>query len=100
LPQTQRRLTGLEREFTITDAAYTALLDKRIEAQIARVSSESDCKVIEPVRYMGITAPTPMKVLAVAIMLGLLIPLLYVLARVFFTDRINKFDEIISLSNP
>jgi tyrosine-protein kinase Etk/Wzc len=99
LPQTQRRLTGLEREFSITDAAYTALLDKRIEAQIARVSSESDCKVIEPVRYMGITAPNPMKTVALAIMLGLLFPLLYVLARFFLTDRINNIDEINSFSN-
>jgi tyrosine-protein kinase Etk/Wzc len=70
LPQTQRRLTGLEREFSITDAAYSALLDKRIEAQISRVSSESDCKIIEPVRYMGVTAPNPMKVLALAIIVG------------------------------
>jgi capsular exopolysaccharide synthesis family protein len=99
LPQTQRRLTGLEREFTITDAAYSALLDKRIEAQISRVSSESDCTVIEPVRYMGVTAPSPMKVLALALILGLLIPLLYILAKLFFTDKVNNIDEVNSLSH-
>jgi tyrosine-protein kinase Etk/Wzc len=99
LPQTQRRLTGLEREFSITDAAYTALLDKRIEAQIARVSSESDCKIIEPVRFLGITAPSPMKTMALAIMLGLLFPLLYILARIFLTDRISNVDEIQSLTH-
>ncbi len=99
LPQTQRQLTGLERQFNITDAAYTSLLDKRIEAQIARVSSESDCKIIEPVRYMGVTAPNPMMIIALAIMLGLLIPLLYILAKIFLTDKINNVDEISSFSN-
>jgi len=99
LPQTQRRLTGLEREYNITDAAYSALLEKRIEAQIARASKEPDCKIIEPVRYQGVTSPNPMSVFAIALILGLLFPLLYILARVFFTDKISNLDEVIRFSD-
>ncbi len=99
LPQAQRRLVGIEREFNITDAAYTALLNKRIEAQITRASNESDCEVIEPVRYQGVTAPSPPMSIALAIALGLLFPLLYVLAKLMFSDKISNLDEIKSLND-
>lgn len=99
LPQAQRRLVGIEREFNITDAAYTALLNKRIEAQITRASNESDCEVIEPVRYQGVTAPSPPMSIALAIALGLLLPLLYVLAKLMFSDKISNLDEIKSLND-
>jgi len=99
LPQTQRRLTGLERQFNITNAAYTALMDKRIEAQIARASNRPDCEIIEPVSFMGVTSPNPAKIIALAIAFGLLIPFLYVFAKVYFTDKIKNLDEIDSLSN-
>lgn len=99
LPQTQRRLTGLEREFNITDAAYTALLDKRIEAQIAMASNRPDCEIIEPVRYNGVISPNPLNVFAFAIMLGLLFPLLFIMAKVFLTDKIGNLEEIRSFNN-
>jgi len=94
LPQTQRRLTGLEREFSITDAAYTALLNKRIEAQITMASNESDVEIIEPVKFFGVIAPNPMKTLALAIIIALFFPLTYVVLKVLFTDKVETTDEI------
>jgi len=94
LPQTQRRLQGLERDFNITDAAYTTLLNKRIEAQIARASNEPDCEVIEPIKFNGVVAPNIKAVLALAIALGLMLPMLIILASYFLTDKIKNLDEI------
>lgn len=94
LPQTQRRLQGLERDFNITDAAYTTLLNKRIEAQIARASNEPDCEIIEPIKYNGVVSPNYKVTLALAIALGLMFPMVLILARYYLTDKINNVDEI------
>lgn len=94
LPQTQRRMTGLERDFNITDAAYTALLNKSIEAQIARASNESDIEIIEPVKYNGITSPNYRNIIAMAIAFGLMLPILVILTTLFLSDRIKNIDEI------
>jgi hypothetical protein len=57
LPQTQRQLLGIERKFKLTDAVYTSMLEKRVQAQIARASNVPDCDVIEPARYLSVAKP-------------------------------------------
>ena len=46
LPQTQRQLFGIERKFKLTDAVYTSLLEKRVQAQIAKASNVPDCEIL------------------------------------------------------
>lgn len=94
LPTTQRQLTGLEREFSINNQVYTSLLDKRIQAQIAKASNKSDCEIIEPVRFMEIASPSFKKIFAIALFLGLLIPSIYIMIRFFLSNKIRTKEEL------
>ena len=94
LPQTQRRLLGIEREFNLTQDVYTSLMEKRIQAQIARSSTLPDCIVIEPASYLAIKSPNRKLSLAMAMVLGLLIPSTYVFGRKFVIDKIEDKEDL------
>jgi tyrosine-protein kinase Etk/Wzc len=94
LPQTQRRLIGIERKFNLTEAVYTSLLEKRVQAQIAKASNTPDCEVLEPARYISIESPKPITLLAAALFFGLLLPASYVVGRKLLTEKISDPDEL------
>ncbi len=94
LPQTQRQLTGIERQFNINDAVYTSLLEKRIQAQIIKASNTSDCKIIEPPHSQGVASPNKLIIIILAIFFGFIIPTIYVLIKRFFSDRIHSIEEV------
>jgi len=94
LPRTQRKLLGIERKFKMTDAAYTSLLEKRIQAQIAKASNLPDAEIIEPPRFDAVASPNKMLIAFGSLFLGLFLPIIYVLLKNFFTDTISSKDEI------
>lgn len=96
LPKTERELIGLERQFKLNDEIYTFLLQKRAEAQIARASNAADYEIIEPAYYFRaklITAQSSMTYIF-AIFLGIALPLLVVLIRDFFNNKVTDLAEI------
>ena len=99
LPQTERRLIEIERRYNLNDAVYTFLLQKRAEAQIAKASNLPDSEIIEPAMYSHIAFPKKSFVYAVALLLGLLIPGLYIFLRNFFNVKIIEIDEISRMFN-
>ena len=99
LPQTQRQLIGIERQFNLTQDVYTSLMEKRIQAQIARSSTKPDCVVIEPARFIGVDSPSMMISLGMALFLGLLIPSTIVFGRKFFVDKIENAEDLTRLSH-
>ncbi len=94
LPQTQRQLVGLEREFNINDAVYTSLLDKRIQAQIIKASNLPDCEIIEPVRFVEVASPSAKKILVIAMFLGVMFPSIYIIIINFLSQRIRSREDI------
>jgi len=94
LPQTQRRLLGIERQFNITQDVFTSLMEKRIQAQIARSSTKPDCVVIEPARFTGVASPNMMISLAMALFLAFMFPSVFVFGRKFFMDKIEDKEDL------
>lgn len=94
LPQTQRRLLGIERQFNLTQDIYTSLMEKRIQAQIARSSTKPDCVVIEPAMFLDVDSPNQMMSLAIALFFSLLIPSTFVFGRKIFIDKIEDADDL------
>jgi tyrosine-protein kinase Etk/Wzc len=94
LPQAQRQLIGIERKFNLTEAVYTSLLEKRVQAQIAKASNVPDCEILEPARYMSVETPKRLYILIGALFLGVLFPASYITGRKIFSDKINDPDEI------
>ncbi|MBN2486826.1 MAG: polysaccharide biosynthesis tyrosine autokinase [Bacteroidales bacterium] len=94
LPETQRQLLELEREFQINDEVYSTLLNQRIQAKIMKASNRPDVEVIEPVRFFEMTAPSFKKIAAIAVFLGLLFPSLYIIIVNFLSPKIRTREEI------
>lgn len=99
LPQTQRQLIGLEREFNINDAVYTSLLDKRIQAEIIRASNLPDSEIIEPVRYVEVSSPSIKKVGIISLFLGLFFPGVFIIYVNFLTQKVRIIEELALFTN-
>jgi len=96
LPETQRVLFGIERKFKLIDATYTYLLQKRSEAQITRAANLSDNEVIDEARTTGLAPVFPKKSLnyMIALILGFVLPILYILGREYFNSAIISREDV------
>ena len=96
LPKTERQLVRIQRNFKINDAIYTFLLQKRSEAAIAKASNLPDNRVIDYARLESLTPISPKKGMAmmIGILLGLLLPSLYIFLRSFLLNRVESRSEI------
>ncbi len=94
LPGTQRQLLGIERRFNLSDAIYTSLLERRIQAQIIKASKLPDAKIIEPPRHMGVASPNRVIVLFLALFAGMLLPSGAIMGIRLITNRISNKDDI------
>lgn len=96
LPENERRLVNIERKFKLSDNMYNYLMEKRAEAGIAIASDQVDKHIVDEARVEGGGAIGPDKkvVLGGALFIGLLIPVLLILVRDFFNDKISNIDEL------
>ncbi|MBK6626149.1 MAG: polysaccharide biosynthesis tyrosine autokinase [Flavobacteriales bacterium] len=96
LPENERRLVNIERKFKLSDNLYNYLMEKRAEAGIAIASDQVDKSVVDDARMSGFgpVAPDKKTVLGGAMLLGLLLPLGFILIRDFLNDRIEHLDEL------
>lgn len=91
LPQKEQQMVNIQREFNLTNEIYTFLLEKRAETNISLASSIPDVQVIDIARpetasFVGLS---PMKILMIGSLLGLLIPLGFIMITNFFDNRIR-----------
>ncbi len=94
LPGTQRQLLGIERKFNLNDAVYTSLLEQRIQAQIIKASNLPDCEIIEPPQFMGIASPNNIIIYFLAIFVGAILPIGFILGKRLLGDRFIDANEI------
>lgn len=100
LPRTEREMIGMERQFKLNDAIYTFLLQKRAEAQIARASNAPDYEVIDNALYFraGVISPNTKMNFAIAGLLGLFLPFIFILARDFLNNKITDIKDVEMIS--
>lgn len=100
MPKTELQLRGIQRKFTLNDAIYTFLMQKRSEAQIARASSLPDYEVVDTavLAMSFVISPKSMLNYIIAIFLGLLFPTSYVLLRDFMNNKLSNPEEVEALS--
>ena len=97
LPQTERKLFKIERQFKLNDAIYTYLLQKRAEAQIARASNIPDNEVIDYANLNVVGSPiSPKKRLnyLIALFLGIIFPVGFVLFKELLNDKILEKKDV------
>lgn len=93
LPETQRNLVGYERNFRLHDATYIYLMEKRAEAQIAKIANLPDYEVFDYPSFAGVQSPKRMRILLFMIFLGLLIPTIFILIYETFFERFNDVED-------
>ncbi|MCH7412075.1 polysaccharide biosynthesis tyrosine autokinase [Belliella sp. R4-6] len=91
LPETERRLLGIQRQFTINENIYIYLLEKRAEAEITRASNISKHSILDYAKAeSGIVSPNHSRNMALGFSLGLTIPILLIFLKVFLNDKIEN----------
>ncbi|MDY0199923.1 MAG: polysaccharide biosynthesis tyrosine autokinase [Bacteroidales bacterium] len=88
LPVTERQLVNMERKYSINEKFYTYLMEKRIEAGIAKASNVSDNKVIDAAMPEMAEVVKPKRSInyAMGFLVGLMIPVLLIL----LFDQLNN----------
>ena len=100
LPENERKLGNIERKFKLSESLYNYLMEKRAEAGIAIASDQLDKYVVDEARVSATTPVKPDKkvILGGAILIGLLVPIGFILVRDFFNDTIVDLDQLKRLS--
>ncbi len=98
LPETERRLIGIDRKFTLNNDVYNFLMRKRAEAQIQRASNTADHKLLDPAMTMGIISPNVKRNQSLGIALALMIPLLLLVLRQVVDNRVRTDSDVKRLS--
>jgi capsular exopolysaccharide synthesis family protein len=96
LPKTEMTMVNIQRKFNLNNDIITYLLQKRSEAAIALASNNPDYEVLEPAREITSEIKSPNVVMnyALAVLLSLLLPTLFIVLRDFLNDKITSIFEI------
>lgn len=96
LPENERQLVNIERKFKLSDNLYNYLMEKRAEAGIAIASDQVDKSIVDGARMLGFkhVSPSKSKMLALALFLGLFLPVAVILLRDLIRDRIDDVEEL------
>ncbi|WP_426671209.1 GumC family protein [Mucilaginibacter sp. McL0603] len=96
IPKKEQDLSKIKRNFDFNNSLYTYLLQKRSEAQIAQASRDPDAQIIDQASYgtatlKGFKHPVN---LIIGFILGLIFPLIYLVVKGFFRNRLMYVDDV------
>lgn len=97
MPMIERNYMDLERTYKLNDAIYTFLLQKQSETQISKSSNTPDNEVVDSARVYGPISPNSRQQTMQAIIIGLLLPLILIIAIDFFNNHIHTQEELKTL---
>jgi tyrosine-protein kinase Etk/Wzc len=96
LPGKEQKMVAIQRQFALTNEIYIFLMQKRAETNIALASSVSNVQVIEeadPDTAVPVNLPLN-KILSIGFILGLALPIGFILIVNFFDKRIRTQEEV------
>ena len=96
LPITERQLINIQRKYNLSDKMYNYLLEKRAEAGIARASNIADNRILDQARIENVSLVRPKKKInyIIAIVIGLLVPFLFITISDYFNNKIIEKTDI------
>jgi capsular exopolysaccharide synthesis family protein len=99
VPRAEREMVNIKRLFTLNEETYLLLLQKRLEAEIAKASATADAKVIEPAATDGApVSPRKRNNYILALALGLVIPLILVIVKEYLKSVLRNQEDLERLS--
>jgi capsular exopolysaccharide synthesis family protein len=94
IPQKQRDLINIERNFEVNQKMYVFLLEKRSNTIVSRAGILPEKKVIETARSIGIVRPDKQKIMISFIAVGFLLSLIIIFIRTSFYSKIESIEEL------
>ena len=96
LPDTERKLVSIQRDFNLNNELYTYMLQKKAEASISLASNIPQVQIIDPAmveaaEYIG---PNLILNLVGGMGVGLFLPFLFILIADLFNTKIETVEEI------
>ena len=100
LPAKQQQLIKYQRNFDFNDDTYKYLMQRRAEAQILRASNTPDNEILDEARLERTSLISPRSTMnyLIALIIGFLIPALYLFLKDFFNVTINNRKDIEKLT--
>jgi tyrosine-protein kinase Etk/Wzc len=101
IPETERSLIGIQRSFKINNEIYTFLLQRRAESAIAKASNTPDSQLIDEARTISTNpiAPNKQLIYLISMIIGLFLPILYIIVKKNLYDYIETKSDITSITN-
>ena len=95
MPTKERQMLELARQQSIKEQLYLFLLNKREENALSQAMADDNLRVVDPAwaNYEPVS-PQRMKIMLLAILIGLLIPAVILIARLFLDTKIRTRKEI------
>ena len=96
LPETEKQLIGIQREFDLNNELYTYMMQKKAEASITKASIAPEVQVIDAAFPEASTYVGPNLVLNVfgGMVGGMMLPFIFITLIGFFNSKIETRDEI------
>lgn len=94
IPQIQKNLVQIQRDQSVKEQLYFLLLQKKEESAITLASTAPDSRSIEKPRSIGMVSPKKMLIIAIAVLLGLLLPIAFIYLTDFFDNKINNKEQV------
>ena len=95
LTDKERVIQNIQRHHKINENFHNFLLQKRADAQIKRASNSPDIVILDKARTGGaINAGVKSKTYSTHIMIGLILPLIFVVLRTYFDNTIKTRRDI------
>ena len=95
MPAKAREMVEIERQQSIKEALYIFLLNKREENALSQAMADDNIKVIDPAAVVySRSSPNKKKVAMLSFLVGLLIPVVILIARLFLDTKIRTRKEI------
>ncbi len=101
LPTAEREFVNIQRTHDLRENLYLFLMQKKAEAGIAKASNTVDFRVVDEAKVQGLAPikPSPGLNYAVAIFLGLSIPLAFIFLTDMLNNKVNSKEDIAKLTN-
>lgn len=94
LPETERQMLGIQRQYELNNEVYNFLMRKRSESQIQKASNTPDHQVLERAKPAGQVSPQASANYQKAILIGLILPLGFIVLKQLLNNKINSSEDI------
>ncbi|MCF6351354.1 MAG: polysaccharide biosynthesis tyrosine autokinase [Flavobacteriaceae bacterium] len=96
LPKKEQGLIKYQRKYNLTESNYNYLLQKRYEAGTVIAANVSEIKILDKAKDVGQFPiyPKPLLNYLISLIIGLLIPLIFVILKDILNNKIHTVEEL------